>query len=288
MEIVNKRKWEQFKKVIDIAPFMCWCLLIFFVANKYSNFFYAIRSIYQFKNNFYETIILKDGVTYHETKTMPLHWTPLIKISKKAIGAIIVSEDGKFYIHPGYDIEQIQKVIAENLTTIKHKKKRGASTITQQLVKNIYLNKEKSISRKAVEFYFANLLEQNNSKEKILEVYLNIIEYGNGIYGIENASQYYFKKHADHLSAKEGAFLAMLLPNPKKYSKSFKQKMLTNYAENTMNSILIKMNKSGYLSNEEFNSTIKIPLSFELKKSEMIDTNNEKSEENSDDSEDIE
>jgi monofunctional biosynthetic peptidoglycan transglycosylase len=285
MEMTKKHKIEQFKKMIEIAPLLCWSLLILFVLSKYSNFFYDIRSIYHFKNNFYETIILKDGVSYHETKTMPAYWTPLKNISKKAIGAILVSEDGKFYIHPGYDIEQIQKVIAENLTTLKHKKKRGASTITQQLIKNIYLSKEKSISRKAVEFYFANLLEENNSKDKILEVYLNIIEYGNGIYGIENASQYYFKKHANNLTAKEGAFLAMLLPNPKKYSKSFKQKMLTNYAINTINSILIKMNMSGYLSSEELNSALSLPLNFEVKNSGVTIPINEETEESIEDSE---
>jgi monofunctional biosynthetic peptidoglycan transglycosylase len=113
------------------------------------------------------------------------------------------------------------------------------------------------------ELYFATLIEEKASKDKILETYLNVIEYGKGIYGIENASQFYFKKSARNLNAKEGAFLAMLLPSPIKYSKSFKQKALTPFANSIVNSVLLKMKQAGYIGEEEYAQNLNAKLSFE-------------------------
>ena len=191
----------------------------------------------------------------------PADWTPLSKISKKAQGAVIVSEDWAFYSHPGYDEKQLKETIEQSIE--EKKLTRGASTITQQVVKNIYLSKEKSLIRKARELWMATKIEKVLGKNRILELYFNIAELGEGIFGIGLASQFYFKKQPSELSAKEGAFLAMLLPSPKKYAISFRKGELTPYARRIIHSILNKMVMAHYLSPEERDAEWKTPLGFE-------------------------
>ena len=191
----------------------------------------------------------------------PAHWIGIEQISKVALGAILVSEDWTFYQHLGFDLSQIKEAMEENWNAKKIV--RGASTITQQVAKNLYLTKNKNLWRKLKEFCIAIALEKHFKKKKILEIYLNIIELGKGIYGVGFASQYYFTKDPLELNAKEGAFLAMLLPSPKRYSKSFEKGKLTLYASQVIESILKKMKMAGYLSVEEFEEMVRIPLSFE-------------------------
>lgn len=241
---------------------LLWILLLYIVIKPIFPFFKTIYSISHFNQNYYSVEVIKDSPIYIETKVRPAKWIPLKIVSKRVIGAIVSSEDGKFYYHTGYDIEQLQKVIIDKFI-LKKKHVRGASTITQQLIKNLYLTNAKSISRKAEELYLSTYIEEKSDKNKILESYLNLIEYGKGIYGIENASHYYFKKSAKNLNAKESAFLAMLLPNPKKYARSFYQKKLTSYANSITNSILLKMRLSGYIGEEEYQTSLLTPLSFE-------------------------
>lgn len=141
-------------------------------------------------------------------------WIPLQDVSREARYAIIVSEDAGFYRHDGIDFEAISNSFEENL-------KRGgyffgASTIPQQVVKNVFLTKEKSISRKLREAILARRLVKKFKRDQILEVYLNIIELGPDIYGIGAASLYYFQKMPGDLNAAEGAFLGLLLPSPVK------------------------------------------------------------------------
>jgi monofunctional biosynthetic peptidoglycan transglycosylase len=194
-------------------------------------------------------------------KYPPANWTPLSQISKKAQGAVIVSEDCAFYQHPGYDEKQLKEAIEQSIE--QKKLKRGASTITQQVVKNIYLSKEKSVVRKVREIWMATKIEKVLGKNRILELYFNIAEMGEGIYGIGEASRFYFHKNPSELNAKEGAFLAMLLPSPRKYAISFRHGELTPYARKIMHSILNKMVMAHYLTVEEKDQEWKIPLSFE-------------------------
>ena len=194
-------------------------------------------------------------------KTPPENWTPLSQISKRAQEAIIVSEDWAFYQHHGYDEKQLKEAIYETIE--EHKFGRGASTITQQVVKNVYLNKEKSLIRKARELWMATKIEKVLGKKRILEVYFNIAEWGEGIFGIGRASRYYFQKSPSDLSAKEGAFLAMLLPSPEKYGVSFRQHHLTPYARRIVRSILNKMVQAGFLTPEERDLEWAKPLPFE-------------------------
>lgn len=142
-------------------------------------------------------------------------WVPLQDISSKLQLAVVCAEDQKFLVHHGFDIEAIEKAIEHNS---KGKRKRGASTISQQTAKNVFLWQDRTWVRKGLEVYFTALIELFWSKERIMEVYLNVIEMGDGIYGAEMASQIYFRKPASKLSTSEAALLASILPSPRRYS----------------------------------------------------------------------
>ncbi len=191
----------------------------------------------------------------------PNYWVRLSQISKDAIAAVVVSEDWAFYQHKGYDPNQISEAIKKDWKDNKFA--RGASTITQQVVRNVFLDQDKNFWRKIKEIFLATELENTAEKNRILEIYLNIAEWGEGFYGIGPAARYYFHKSPDLLNAKEGAFLAMLLPSPKRYGQSFRAKKLTNYAKATIESILTKMVKAHFLSEEEMTRQVSVPLSFE-------------------------
>lgn len=141
-------------------------------------------------------------------------WEPLENISVNLQKAVICSEDQNFVKHNGFDIEAIEKAIENNK---KGKRIRGASTISQQTAKNVFLWPGRNWVRKGLEVYFTFLIETIWSKERILEVYLNSIEMGNGVYGAEAAANYWFKKSASQLSANEAAAIAAILPNPMQY-----------------------------------------------------------------------
>jgi monofunctional biosynthetic peptidoglycan transglycosylase len=200
------------------------------------------------------------------TKVRPSHWVDLKQVSRAAIGAVVVSEDWAFYQHPGYDLEQIKKVLEDDLSLSRGVEglSRGASTITQQMVKNVFLSRERTLVRKVKELILAVEVERRLGKAKILEVYLNIAEWGEGIYGIREAAQFYFHKSPKELSAKEGAFLAMLLPSPKRYSQSFRAKKLTHYARKTTQDILSKMRQAKWITDEIHAAESARPLAFEV------------------------
>ncbi len=148
---------------------------------------------------------------------MEKDWTSLKNISVSIPLAVIASEDQKFEEHNGFDMEAIEK--AEKFNEKHHgKKMRGASTISQQTAKNVFLFPTRSWIRKGFEVYFTFLIEIFWSKQRIMEVYLNVIETGNGIYGVESASQEYFNKPAGRLSNREAALIAAVLPNPRRWS----------------------------------------------------------------------
>jgi monofunctional biosynthetic peptidoglycan transglycosylase len=142
-------------------------------------------------------------------------WVSISKISKNVPQAVIAAEDQKFMEHNGFDIEAMKKAWENNQ---KGKRVKGGSTITQQTAKNVFLSPSRNLIRKGLEAYFTFLMELIWSKEWIMEVYLNVIEMGEGIYGIEAAAQTYFKKPASKLSRQEAALIAAVLPNPRRWS----------------------------------------------------------------------
>jgi monofunctional glycosyltransferase len=148
-------------------------------------------------------------------KKVNQQWVSLKRISPYAVKAVIITEDDKFWVHEGFDFEAIQKAIEKDVE--KRQFKAGGSTISQQLAKNLYLTPSKNPIRKIKEAVLTWRLERNLSKRRIIELYLNVAEWGDGIFGIEAASLHYFGKGAADLTAKEAARLAVVLPSPLLY-----------------------------------------------------------------------
>jgi len=159
-------------------------------------------------------------------------WVPLEKISPNLWRAVLAGEDTNFSTHNGFDYGAIQKAWEQAQREAEKEAKqegddssswipqmpdfkRGASTITQQLAKNLYLSSQRSFVRKAREAVITYFIERELSKRRILEIYLNVIEWGDGVYGAEAASQYYFHKSAAGLNPREAAYLSAMIPNPR-------------------------------------------------------------------------
>ena len=147
-------------------------------------------------------------------------WVSFDELPNNLHLAVVASEDQNFLNHSGFDFEAIDKAIEYNKKqqTKKRPKTRGASTISQQTAKNVFLWPSRNIIRKGFEVYFTFFIELLWSKERIMTCYLNVIEMGDGIYGAEAAAQYYFHKSAIQLSNREAALIAAVLPNPIKYN----------------------------------------------------------------------
>jgi monofunctional glycosyltransferase len=143
------------------------------------------------------------------------NWIMFKSIPQDAIDAVVVAEDGTFWRHEGFDWFEFKESIEKNFE--EGRAARGASTITQQLVKNLYLSPSKNPLRKLKEWILTWYIEQQLSKSRILEIYLNVIEWGDGVYGIGAASQYYFDKPATDLNRDECTRLAAIIPSPRKH-----------------------------------------------------------------------
>ena len=141
-------------------------------------------------------------------------WVPLKRISRVAVAAVLLSEDASFYQHEGVDTVELQKAFEKAME--ERELGRGASTITQQLAKNLWLSNDRSLWRKAKELVLARRLEDALTKPRILTLYLNVVEWGQGVYGIEAAALEHFGVHASELTAAQGAMLASMLPSPRK------------------------------------------------------------------------
>jgi len=150
----------------------------------------------------------KNATIYHR-------WVPLEKISDHLKRAVVASEDQRFFEHRGFDLEQIKRARKENMT---RRRPRGASTISQQTAKNLFLWPRSSWFRKGLEVYFTFLIEVLWSKERILEVYLNSIEMGKGIYGAEAVARVHFNTTPLRLTREQAALVAATLPNPRRFS----------------------------------------------------------------------
>jgi monofunctional glycosyltransferase len=154
---------------------------------------------------------------WHREAQFELHytWVPQAQISPSVLLAAVAAEDQKFNDHWGFDVAALKHAWQHNA---RHRKVRGASTISQQVAKNLFLWPSRSYLRKGIEAYFTVLIELLWPKRRILEVYVNVAEYGNGVYGVGAAASQYFRKTPDQLSAREAALLAAVLPSPRRYS----------------------------------------------------------------------
>ena len=184
-----------------------------------------------------------DPVSEDQPYRLKKDWVPLDRISTNLQLAVVASEDNRFTEHWGFDFEAIEK--AQKFNERKQGKRiRGASTISQQTAKNVFLWPQRSWVRKGLETYFTVLIELVWSKRRIMEVYLNVIEMGKGIYGAEAAAQVHFGKPAARLTRAESALLAAILPNPAKWNPA----RPTSYLINRQQWILWNMGNIGSVS----------------------------------------
>jgi monofunctional biosynthetic peptidoglycan transglycosylase len=155
-----------------------------------------------------------EAMREHRAYQKRYEFIPLRRISPNVQHAAVAAEDGRFRQHHGFDWVEMQKVLEDDMQ--HHRFGRGGSTITQQLVKNLFLTTERSVLRKAAEFALVPMAEALLTKDRILELYLNVIEWGPGVYGAEAAAQYYYHLHASELNREQSARLAAVLPAPLK------------------------------------------------------------------------
>jgi monofunctional glycosyltransferase len=166
------------------------------------------------------TAFMQDGLqrlrSSNPTARLQYRWVPYGRISDYLKRAVIAAEDQRFLDHDGFDVEAMEKAYEKNLR--RGQIRRGGSTISQQLAKNLFLSPRRSYLRKVHEAMITMMIEHLLSKRRILELYLNVIEWGNGIYGAEAASWHYFGESAADLNRKEAARLAAMIPRPRSYT----------------------------------------------------------------------
>jgi hypothetical protein len=185
-------------------------------------------------------------------------FTPLAEVPPLFVRAVLLAEDANFYGHPGVDLAEIPPAVAEDLA--RGAFVRGASTIPQQLAKNLFLSRRKTLGRKLEEASLALLLDSTLGKERELEIYLNIVQWGPDLYGLRPAARRYFGKEVSALTPREMAFLVCLIPGPVKYQQSIATGVPTPFFEGLMDTLLAKLQSVGALSDEEYEAALAAPL----------------------------
>jgi monofunctional glycosyltransferase len=209
------------------------------------------------KTNPTVTALMEQRADENHTKPRPIRsWVSYNNISPNLRNAVLIAEDGAFFQHSGYDLDEIRESVKRNWREKRFV--RGASTITQQLAKNLYLSTSRNPLRKVRELFIAQELERNLPKQRIFEIYLNVIEWGDGIYGIEPAARRYFGKSASELLPEEAAILAAMIPNPRRYTPSRNLK----YLEKRKSEILDRLARWKYLAPEEYQAAVVRPVVF--------------------------
>jgi monofunctional biosynthetic peptidoglycan transglycosylase len=181
-------------------------------------------------------------------------WVPIAELPDIVIRAVVIAEDDTFFGHQGINYKAVWEALKHDVQ--KKRFARGGSTITQQMIKNVLLSKEKTIVRKLREFVLARRAEEVLTKRKILEIYLNEVEWGENIYGIEAASRYYIDKHATELTPAEAALLAGMLPNPKYYDPYKRPEK----ARRRQEKVLFNMHQAKVLTGDEYEAALTEPL----------------------------
>ncbi len=192
-------------------------------------------------------------------------YVPISEVSPYLIKTVVLTEDSSFWTHQGFDFDEMKKSLEKNLKTGKFK--RGGSTITQQLAKNLFLTEEKTLLRKFREAIITLRLEKVLTKKEILERYLNVVHYGKDLFGIKAAAQFYFRKSPSQLNIIESAFLTFLLPSPQKYSVSYSKHQLTPFAEHRLQQIIDNLYQYQRISEIEY-QTAKMELASFLRPTE--------------------
>ena len=199
-----------------IKKILMWIVVAFFASTILSVIMLRVVPVWFTPLMF---IRLSQQVKAGESMKLHHHWVPLEEMTPSMPLAVMASEDANFLSHHGFDLEAIEKAAMRNM---KHpeRNKHGASTITQQTAKNVFLWPGRSWLRKGLESYFTVLIELMWSKQRIIEVYLNSVEMGDGIYGVGAVAEYHFNTTPDKLSRAQCALIAVSLPNPRRFNSS--------------------------------------------------------------------
>jgi penicillin-binding protein 1A len=192
-------------------------------------------------------------------------WVPMASIPDLVVQSVVTAEDDTFFGHKGVNYRAVWNALKHDVQ--KKRFARGGSTITQQMIKNVLLSREKTIARKLREFVLARRAEEVLTKRQILEIYLNEVEWGDGIYGIEAASRYYFDKHAEELIWAEASLLAGMLPNPRYYDP-FKR---PEKARQRQEQVLFNLFQAKYVTEAEYAEALESPLALRDPASKRFD-----------------
>jgi penicillin-binding protein 1A len=187
-------------------------------------------------------------------------FVPVAELPNHVIRAITASEDAGFFAHPGFDFEELKNAFAQGAE--QGRVVRGGSTITQQLAKNLYLSREKTLVRKLREALVTVALEATVPKQRLLEIYLNVAEWGPGVWGIGPAARHWFGKDARELTPREAAFLATVIPNPVRYHFMWDRGALSDAWNQRVDELLLKMNVQGVVGDDALVAALAQPLAF--------------------------
>ncbi|MFZ5518676.1 MAG: monofunctional biosynthetic peptidoglycan transglycosylase [Candidatus Zhuqueibacterota bacterium] len=234
-------------------------ILLFFLAIIAVGYFYLVSSLPNeatIKKYRPETTVTHfNGFDWTRDAVAPVRkYVPLSQISPELRSAVIISEDDAFFHHAGINMTEMKKAFQENMQ--KKRYARGASTITMQLARNAFLHKKKTVTRKVKEIILTQRIEKVWTKQRILEYYLNIVEWGRNVYGAEAAARYYFDKPAASLNLAESTLLAAILPNP------IELDLFKNFsgARKRQARILRLMHNSRMLSEDEMKAVLNTPV----------------------------
>jgi len=249
-----KKRRSIVKKVLLVL------VVIFLIVGAYAA--YSIASLPNVeglkKKNPTVTALMEQRAAEKGVTARPLgSWVSYNNISLHLRNAVLVAEDGAFFQHSGYDLDELKEAVKKDWK--ERRFARGASTITQQLAKNLYLSTSKNPLRKIREFLIAQELEEHLGKQRIFEIYLNVIEWGNGVYGIGPAAQHYFGKSPGVLLPEEAAVLAAMIPSPRSYSPA---KGLTPYLGKRKNELLSRLLRYRYLTQGEYDEAMMRQVAF--------------------------
>ncbi|HVH97644.1 MAG TPA: biosynthetic peptidoglycan transglycosylase, partial [Enhygromyxa sp.] len=222
-----------------------------------------LASAERLNRGFVHRVTMRDG----RTRRLSLYpgsssYTPLANISRYMTEAVLTTEDGGFRKHDGFNYNQLEVALRRNLQEAKVRL--GASTITMQMVKNVLLSHERTLSRKLQELFLTWHVEQSLSKQRIMELYLNVIEFGPGVYGVTNAARHYFGKHPSELSSLEAAYLALMLPSPVRRHVHYCNGALSERFSEKLHYIHNLMLERGRISAAEHEVYASRPIEFDL------------------------
>jgi hypothetical protein len=222
-----------------------------------------LPSIERLKGSFDHRAQSRDGqTTLVRVAPESPDFVPLADVPPLLVRTLLIGEDANFYGHGGVDLKEVPVALARNLARGTFAS--GASTIPQQLAKNLFLSREKTVSRKLEELALALLLDSTLGKDRVLEIYFNVIEWGPRLYGLRPAASHYFGREPGELSPKQMAFLVALVPGPLKYQRSFAGGVPTPFLDGRMATLLARLHETGALTEEEYLTALDDPLELRV------------------------